>query len=46
MTPVFKQSWFIVLTLAAPNLAVSQTPESELLDGELYYIDGVNRSRR
>jgi len=43
---VFKQSWFIVLTLAAPNLAVSQTPESELLDGELYYIDGVNLSRR
>lgn len=40
MTPVFKQSWFIVLALTAPSLALSQTPESDLLDGKFYFRVG------
>jgi len=40
MTPVFKQSWFIVLALAAPSLTFSQTPASELLDEKFYFRVG------
>jgi len=37
---VHRKFWFIVAALAAPSLAVSQTPESELLDGKFYFRVG------
>ncbi len=40
-TPVHKKFWFVVLVLAtAPSLTVSQTLESELLDGKFYFRIG------
>lgn len=35
-----KKLWVTVLALAAPSLAVSQTPESELLDEAFYFRVG------
>ena len=35
-----KKLWFLVLALAAPSLTLSQTPESELLDGKFYFRVG------
>jgi hypothetical protein len=37
---VNKKLWVTVLALAAPGLAVSQTSESELLDGKFYFKVG------
>ena len=34
------KSWFLILAMAAPSLAVSQTPESELLDGKFSFRVG------